>query len=237
MRMCGQVLVATHARDSFRVGPDCFGEEHLMAKFRTFLVARGWAQPDAARLVCSLARANYSLRVPPLALAQGWSLSDRQGPEGPGGTPLADAESSEAEATATAAALEAANPEPELAAVLEAQSAKLLEPPPQRAAPWGYVVSVTRNGRHKKLHHVGSCRLVPGVDYKEFEPWGAVMPPLEKLDSKCSRCFGTTSLEEAPANEESAAESMDSSSSSSRASEPALKKRKKKKAAASSSPV
>ena len=36
-------------------------------------------------------------------------------------------------------------------------------------APWGFVVSITRNGRHRKLHHIGDCRLIPGVHYQDFE--------------------------------------------------------------------
>ena len=51
-----QILVAQHARDSLNGGPDYFGEEHLLAKCRSFLVARGWTQPDAATLAASLRR-------------------------------------------------------------------------------------------------------------------------------------------------------------------------------------
>ena len=91
----------------------------------------------------------------------------------------------------------------------------------------GYVISITRGGRHRKLHHVGSCRLVPGHDYKEFEPWGEVLPPASELNSRCKRCFGTTVL--APDEEEgSDIESMESSSSSSSGSHPAPKKAKKR---------
>lgn len=77
------------------------------------------------------------------------------------------------------------------------------------------------------LHHVGCGRLVPGMDHRDFVVFGEVMPPLDRLDSKCLRCFGTVALEE-PADDESAAESLDSSSSSSSAQEPAPKKSKKK---------
>ena len=91
------------------------------------------------------------------------------------------------------------------------------------------MVSNTRNGRHRKQHHVGCRRLVPGVDYKDFEPYGAVTPPLSELHSKCKTCFGTTSVIEGPAEEESAVEPMDSSSSSSSAKEPAPKKKKTKR--------
>ena len=79
----------------------------------------------------------------------------------------------------------------------------------------GYVVSVTRGGRHRKLHHVGSCRFVPGVDYKDFEIYGDVMPSKSEVDSRCSWCFGRVlSLEPALEEEGSEAEFLDSSSSS-----------------------
>lgn len=76
--------------------------------------------------------------APRLALAQGWRLADRQGPEGPGGTPLAGIDDdSDDEAEVTAAALDAAIPEPERVAVLDAQCARRLEPEPRQAPPWG----------------------------------------------------------------------------------------------------
>ena len=77
----------------------------------------------------------------------------------------------------------------------------------------GYVVSITWGGRHKKLHHYGACRLIPGIDYKEFRVRGDLMPPRNEVDSRCKRCFGLLASI-APAEEESAAESVDSSSSS-----------------------
>ena len=77
--------------------------------------------------------------------------------------------------------------------------------------------SVTRGGRHRKLHHIGSCKQVLGVDYKTFEVFGDVMPGKRQLDSLCGRCFGTTTL---PDEEE--AESFDSSSEAEAA--PAAKK-------------
>ena len=86
--------------------------------------------------------------------------------------------------------------------------------------PWGYVVSITRNGHHRKLHHVGSCRMVPGVDYKEFDVYGAVLPPLDKLNSKCKWCFGKEA-ELSP--QESAEESFESSASSTEGQEPPAK--------------
>ena len=80
------------------------------------------------------------------------------------------------------------------------------------------MVFVTRGGRHRKLHHIGSCKQVPGVDYKTYKVFGDVMPGNHQLDSLCGRCFGTTSLPD----EIEDAESFDSSSEAEAA--PAAKK-------------
>ena len=86
---------------------------------------------------------------------------------------------------------------------------------------WGYVVSVTRGGRHKSLHHVGSCWRVPGQHFKEYEVWGDVLPPAGYLQSRCKDCFKLEGdQEEQPAELEDGT----SSSSSSSGSRPAKKK-------------
>ena len=64
---------------------------------------------------------------------------------------------------------------------------------------------------------------LPGVDYKEFQVYGDIMPPNSELDSLCGRCFGSTAL---PAEDLSEAESCDSSSSSRSGKGPAKKKAK-----------
>ena len=90
----------------------------------------------------------------------------------------------------------------------------------------GYVVSVTRGGRHRKLHHVGSCRFTPGVDYKDFEVYGDAMPGAAEVDSRCVWCFGRgLSLDAAMEEEGSGAESLDSSSAT--VERPSLKKARK----------
>ena len=50
------------------------------------------------------------------------------------------------------------------------------EGPEKEPETWGFVVSVTRGGHHRKLHHVGECRLVPGIHCREYQFWGAVLP-------------------------------------------------------------
>ena len=55
----------------------------------------------------------------------------------------------------------------------------------------GYVISLVRKGRrtHKKLHYLGQCHLVPGVDYLRYEWIGPQRPGVEFYDSVCIRCW------------------------------------------------
>ena len=176
-----QRLAAKKAREAYAGGPDFFGEEHLLLRMRDFLAKQGW-EPDAAILLSEdLKLCNYDLAPDQLDLPQGW-------------------------------AKEAPPPAPQEQEVQEDEAP--LNPvdalPEEVVDPWGYVISITRGGRHRKLHHVGSCHRVPGVDYRTFEVWGANLPPVAVLNSRCGVCFGTTALE--PAEDASDSESHTSSS-------------------------
>jgi hypothetical protein len=61
------------------------------------------------------------------------------------------------------------------------------------------VVSIVKRGRsdHRKLHYLGLCHLVPGVDYLRFEELGTGMPAAAAYDSVCSRCWPEGKLVEA----------------------------------------
>ena len=176
-----QRLAATKARQAFAGGPDFFGEEHLFLRLRDFLGEQGW-EPDAAILLAEdLKRCDYDLAPDQLNLPHGWA---KEAPAPP--APEQEAQEDEVPL----------NP-------VEALPEEIVEP-------WGYVISITRGGRHRKLHHVGSCHRVPGVDYRTFEVWGANLPPVAVLSSRCGVCFGTTALE--PAEDASDSESHTSSS-------------------------
>ena len=71
------------------------------------------------------------------------------------------------------------------AAVREAAAA--VEPLP--AAPTGFVVSVTKRGKFRRLHLVEACPFVPGVHYKEYEEWGEIMPGEADVQAICTRCL------------------------------------------------
>ncbi len=55
----------------------------------------------------------------------------------------------------------------------------------------GYVVSLVKKGRAtiRRLHFIGLCHLVPGVDYLHFEELGRALPTEEQYDTVCSRCW------------------------------------------------
>ena len=55
----------------------------------------------------------------------------------------------------------------------------------------GYVLSLVRRGKqiHKKLHYLGQCHLVPGVDYLRYDWIGPQRLGLEFYDSVCTRCW------------------------------------------------
>ena len=201
-----QLLAAHHARIVYMGGPDMFGEEHLLRQLSSFLQERGWSSADADEVAERLRLADYERRVPPMQQARGWSLTE----------PGANNHSVAVPEPSGSAAEGPEDTAPLQEALAQAESARAAPD----VEPWGFVVSVTRGGRHRKLHHIGSCKQVPGVDYKTFEVFGDVMPGNHQLDSLCGRCFGTTSLPD----EIEDAESFDSSSEAEAA--PAAKKAK-----------
>ena len=213
-----QLLAASRAQQSHAGGPDFFGEEELLNRMSKFLVARGWSEEAAAAVEKRLKVANYDLspqqQLPDLP--KDWSLADWSAAAEPTGvTPDPEA-----------ALVSSEVPVPE--ADLVQAFAQAIQDDRAPAAPVrGYVISVTRGGRHRKLHHVGSCRFVPGVDYRQYEVYGDVLPDRSEMDSRCSWCFGRgPGSDQVPEEEGSGAESLDSSSSSTEG-KPAPKKARK----------
>ena len=41
----------------------------------------------------------------------------------------------------------------------------------------GFVVSITKKGRHRKLHAVELCRLLPGIHYHQWKAHGDLLSP------------------------------------------------------------
>jgi hypothetical protein len=176
-----QLLSASRAQQSLRAGPDFFGKEELLNGMFKFLVCRGWSESDAAAVEKRLRVADYSLnpqqQLPDLP--KDWSLADWS---------LAALPSNEV-TVPEAVLVHSEPPAPEAELVhafdLAVQADRAPAVPVQ-----GYVISVTRGGLHRKLHHVRSCRFVPGVNYRQYEVYGDVMPGMSVMDSRCSWCFG-----------------------------------------------
>ena len=52
-----------------------------------------------------------------------------------------------------------------------------------------FVASISSRG-FRRLHKVGSCPMVPGVDYGNFEFLGLSRPEADTFGALCKRCFG-----------------------------------------------
>ena len=72
-------------------------------------------------------------------------------------------------------------------ALLEAAAAQAEPPVPSS----GFVVSITKRGKHRKLHAVVACPLVPDVHYRQWKDHGPTCPPATEFDSVCRRCMKT----------------------------------------------
>ncbi len=53
----------------------------------------------------------------------------------------------------------------------------------------GYCVSVSAKTKFRRLHYVGRCHRVPGIDYMGFEWYGQERPPAEAFDATCKQCW------------------------------------------------
>ena len=216
-----QLHVARFARKALAGGPDYFGEEYLLATFRKQLEEKGWSSEGAQNLEERLRTATYTKEVRPPTWNKGWTLQEPAPPPGtPPGTPTEAASEDEAGddheelVQNEHAASETALLEQTLVAVAPEDGE---EPPPT----WGFVVSITRHGKHRKLHHIGSCKLQPGTDYKDWEHFGETLPDEAKIDSKCKWCFKTKAATETQELEEASITDGVSSSSSSGEESPA----------------
>ncbi len=53
----------------------------------------------------------------------------------------------------------------------------------------GFVVSISKKRGYRRLHLIGRCHRVPGIDYTDFEELGAVMPEPTRYDGVCGQCW------------------------------------------------
>ena len=79
---------------------------------------------------------------------------------------------------------------------------------PQAGPLTGFVVSITKAGKFRRLHFAGACRLVPGIDYQHYDHHGDIAPAADQINARCRTCI--------PANQEQAvAEALEAAEGSS----------------------
>ena len=206
LRICEnlQIVAARHARAVAAGGPDYFGEEHLTAQLLAFLRRKGVSERDCEVQTDLLKMADYSLTPTPFAsLSPTGGINEEQGEASAGdGVPVPE----EADEEEAEDALEMPEAKPEDDQL----------PPPQ-----GFVVSITRGGRFRRLHFAGGCWRVPGEHYRKYVDYGQRCPRPDEVHARCADCFPPEKLE-AIANDsdkESSGSETSSSTSSSSASE------------------
>ena len=102
--------------------------------------------------------------------------------------------------------------EPPLSEILAAHAEKDATPPT------GFVVSITRGGKGRRLHHTGFCFRVAGEHFRRFEDHGHVEPEAHMYILRRRNCFPAAAA--AVVREEAEHEASDGSEASSSVSGP-----------------
>ena len=199
-----QTVAAKHARASMSGGPDYFGEEHLLLRLKNFLVKKRVSEAGAATQMEILHFADFSkLPTPLAAITRDGQVEEHQEEISAGdGVPL------ETEL------LEAEPPEEQMSEGDIERTAAELEPD-ELPPPQGFVISITRGGRFRRLHFAGGCWRKPGEHYKYFVDCGQRCPSPHEVDARCADCFPAEKPEVKDPDDDSASETSSSSSSSS----------------------
>ena len=74
---------------------------------------------------------------------------------------------------------------------------------------------VSFSNRIRRLHQVGRCHRVPGVDYAEYEIMGAEEPPAHTYTARCGHCWSNKARTSSSRASETSSSSASSGSSAS----------------------
>ncbi len=158
-----QRKTAVELRRARAHGKDMLGDEQEARKLLDYLVERGVDADQAAAHVAKMLTG--SRRIDPAAVEPR--------------TPIMDGDAAE----------DTVAPEPVTGpddGDVEAYSDRV--PPEAR----GYCISITAKTNRRRLHYVGRCYRVPGVDYSQFEWWGQELPGPATYDAVCRQCWKTS---------------------------------------------
>ena len=202
-----QVLGARLARQAWAAGPDFFGEEAVLADLDRHLRDQGLLLGSEVREQVERLRVADEKVFPEPA---DYTRQIRQSDQGLV-VPEVQADAADGVPTPTG---EEDGLEAEVEQAVEEREAEQEED----GGPSGFVISVTKGGRFRRLHYIGApgCKRTPGIDYREYELCGEFMPEEAHIDALCQKCFpavaGGVSLQPESL---SAADSSESSSQSS----------------------
>ncbi len=158
-----QRKTAVELRRARSQGRDILGDEQEASKLLDHLVERGADAEQAAAHVAKMLTG--SRRISPSAVEPS--------------TPVLNEDASE----------DAEVPEPGLEPdVGDSETYSDRVPPEAR----GYCISITAKTNKRRLHYVGRCYRVPGVDYSQFEWWGQELPGPLTYDAVCRQCWKTS---------------------------------------------
>ena len=71
----------------------------------------------------------------------------------------------------------------------EVQAALANLEPASRPPPQGFIVSITRGGKMRRLHFAGGCSRIPGEHYREWLDMGQNLPAPHLYTTRCLNCF------------------------------------------------
>ena len=151
---------------------DFLYEEFLDTEMDKRILEKGGTETEAAEALQTLRLSKAAWMKAPLPppLSQDASSGEESGTSSPASTPRAG--------TPPPLPLDASGP---------------VGRHPMRAKPripdevGGYVVAITRGFR--RLHLLGACPRVPGIDYHDFEEYGMERPEITEYDDYCKSCW------------------------------------------------
>jgi hypothetical protein len=185
-----QQQVAQHGRDRLG-GQDEFGECETLRNLRERLVAGGHEAGEVDRLCTGLRvfpDASCGLQVWKTAaheskdlVGDGAGPRDEAAPGAPGGSSAAGA--GPQTHTSSGSSSDSMRPKRE--------SPAAVDNPRLPSDARGYVVSISKKTGYRRLHALGRCYRVPGIDYGQYELLGEEVPPERLYDGYCAQCWKT----------------------------------------------
>ena len=182
-----QLQAVRFARESWKSGPDFFGEEHTLELLKGMLLSRGWSPENADDQVARLTSADASIFFS-IELTQKFSaISARSEAEEAPTTPRRpdvdereDTDSLDFEGDPSAISAEQ---------IEEARDLVHEQTDPQLEPIEGFFVATSRKGMRRKLHFAGACRLAPDLADPLLIRCGGIMPAADSFDGCCAICF------------------------------------------------